>query len=35
MRRRVREDIPGELGRLSRDRASESEGVPIVFLIAW
>lgn len=35
MRRRVREGIPGELGRLSRDRASESEGVPIVFLIAW
>lgn len=35
MRRRVRKDMPGELGRLRWHRASESEGVPIVFLIAW
>lgn len=35
MRRRVREDMPGELGRLRWHRASESEGVLIVFLIAW
>lgn len=34
-RRRARKDTPGELGRLHWDRASESEGIPTVFLIAW